>query len=555
MAGDVLMFDHPAPMRLGNYEPLLELASGGMATVFVARQVGAGGFERLVVVKRVHPHLLVNKDFYDMFKDEGRVAAMLHHPNVVPVIDVVESGGELFLVMEYVESTSLATLMATTSAMGQRLPPPIVARVMHDTLSGLHAAHETVDIRGNRLEIVHRDFSPQNIVVGIDGSSRLIDFGVAKARHRLTETRSGSLKGKLGYMAPEQASSGALDRRADLFSAGIVLWEALTGKRLFRGENEFETIHRIKEQLIDPPSVYAPAVSAQLDAVVLRSLARDRDDRFQTAAAFLEALETAQPPAATRDVASILKAYCGERLEARRGTLLAMLEGRMDPLSAVSSSSAPGSRETVAASPDSRNRSKPNSRDARDEGTEGRISATRDATPARRLSPVGALAITLTAAVALVVLGVVVVLSARHREDNIPNVAARPTTSAAATGDVQLELVAPTAIAGVRATGLRSSLIAGTTAHLVIARWPADLPIEVELADGTTARVVALADGPRELAVVAVPAAVASAQPQATGSPSSSPPSPATAAPSPPVRPATPAAHGAPELHKSPYGP
>ncbi|MGH7298775.1 MAG: serine/threonine-protein kinase, partial [Polyangiaceae bacterium] len=195
----------PAPqLQLGNYEALLQLATGGMATVYVARQIGAAGFERLVVVKRVHPHLLSNREFYDMFRDEARVAAMLHHPNVVPVTDVVEADGELFLVMEYIDSVALSTLEKAAADLGQRLPPAAAVRVMIDALSGLHAAHEAHDMRGNRLEIVHRDVSPQNIVVGIDGSSRIIDFGVAKARHRLTETKSGSLKGKYGYMSPEQ---------------------------------------------------------------------------------------------------------------------------------------------------------------------------------------------------------------------------------------------------------------------------------------------------------------------------------------------------------------
>ena len=200
------MVETPAPrMHLGNYEPLLQLATGGMATVYVARQSGAAGFERLVVVKRVHPHLLANREFSDMFRDEARLAAMLHHPNVVAVTDVVESEGELFLVMEYVDSVALSTLLKTSVDKRERLPPPVVVRILVDALAGLHAAHEAIDMRGNRLEIIHRDVSPQNVIVGSDGSSRLIDFGVAKARHRLTETKSGSLKGKYGYMSPEQA--------------------------------------------------------------------------------------------------------------------------------------------------------------------------------------------------------------------------------------------------------------------------------------------------------------------------------------------------------------
>ena len=175
--GDLLMKDPSAPpLRLGNYEPLLELASGGMATVYIARQLGAAGFERIVVVKRVHRHLLGNREFYDMFRDEARVASMVRHPNVVPVIDVVEIRGaesnpesELFLVMEYVESCSLATLRKAAHEYGGRLPVPIVARVIYDALAGLHAAHQAVDMQGQPLGVVHRDVSPQNVIVGVDG--------------------------------------------------------------------------------------------------------------------------------------------------------------------------------------------------------------------------------------------------------------------------------------------------------------------------------------------------------------------------------------------------
>jgi eukaryotic-like serine/threonine-protein kinase len=334
--------------RLGNYEPLLELAAGGMATVYVARQVGAGGFERLVVVKRVHPHLLSNRDFYDMFKDEGRVAAMLHHPNVVPVTDVVESEGELFLVMEYVESTSLATVLTAANKQGQRLPPAVVSRILIDMLSGLHAAHEAVDMRGNGLEIVHRDVSPQNVIVGIDGSSRLIDFGVAKARHRLTETRSGSLKGKYGYMAPEQARATSLDRRADLFSAGIVLWEALTGERLFRSDNEGAVVAKVLDSTVDPPSrATTPALDeatrraiAPLDEIVMRGLARDPASRFETAREMALALEKALPPATSSQVSEWVETIANDVL-VMRAAQVAEIESSSAELARTSATAPP----------------------------------------------------------------------------------------------------------------------------------------------------------------------------------------------------------------------
>jgi serine/threonine protein kinase len=289
-------------LRLGNYEPLLELASGGMATVFVARHVGAKGFERLVVLKRVHPHLLGNREFTDMFTDEARIASLIHHPNVVPVIDVVESERELLLVMEYVESAALSTLISNTKNVG--IPTRIVARIIADALAGLHAAHQALDMRGEPMELVHRDVSPQNIIVGKDGTTRLIDFGIAHAADRLTQTKTGSLKGKLAYMAPEQASGLPSDRRVDIFACGVTLHEALVGKRLFRGENELDTMRRIMEAPIPAPSSVLPSISVELDAVVLRALERNPRTRYQTAAEFLDALEGAITPASARAVSA-----------------------------------------------------------------------------------------------------------------------------------------------------------------------------------------------------------------------------------------------------------
>lgn len=317
---------HRAPSRIGDYEPLVELATGGMATVFAARKVGAGGFERLVVLKRVHRHLLSSPEFRNMFRDEARVASMIHHPNVVPVIDVVEWESELLLVMEYVDSSSLATLVKASRSRRGSLAPEVSARILADTLNGLYAAHESVDMAGRRLDVVHRDVSPQNILVAADGSSRLIDFGVAKARHRLTETRSGSLKGKYAYMSPEQTRGQPVDARSDLFSTGAVLFEVLTGRSLFRGETDFETMQRILSAPVPRPSVISPKVPAALDAVVLRSLERDPDRRFQSAAEMLEHLERAIRPASSRDVAACLDQFCGDRLQQRRDLLRSILD-------------------------------------------------------------------------------------------------------------------------------------------------------------------------------------------------------------------------------------
>ena len=302
------------PARIGSYEPLMRLASGGMATLYIARHAGAGGFERLVVIKRVHRHLLGNREFCDMFLDEARISSLIRHANVVPVIDIAEASSELFLVLEYVESVSLAQLLTAAKDVGEVLSPPVVARIMSDALAGLHAAHEAVDMRGASMHVVHRDVSPHNILVDTHGMSSIIDFGIAKAESRLATTSSGQFKGKIRYMAPEQVRQKPLDRRADVFSAGVVLYEALTGRDLFRGADEGDTVLSVLVTEIPDPSSIAPAVSKELDAVAHHALERRRDQRFATAALFREALEEACPPAPTEEVAAIVARLGGEVL-------------------------------------------------------------------------------------------------------------------------------------------------------------------------------------------------------------------------------------------------
>ncbi len=507
-------------LRLGNYEPLLELASGGMATVFVARLLGAAGFERLVVIKRVHRHLLSNREFYDMFRDEARVASLIRHPNVVPVIDVVESDRELFLVMEYVESCSLATLRRNANVGKVEVPPGVIARVMYDTLAGLQAAHEAVDMRGQPLEVVHRDVSPQNVIVGVDGSSRLIDFGVAKAAHRLTETRSGSLKGKYSYMAPEQARGEAVDRRTDVFSAGVVLHEALTGKRLFRGENDLDTIRRITEGEVPVPSTLVPAVSKELDAVVLRALERDPAKRFQSAGEMMEALEKACSLAPARAVTAMLERTCGERLQERRDTLRQMVEGTLPPLALDLETERDNSEpsKSVPAAPDSAPPSEPSF------GTGGQLSMLNAASEA---PPRGGLRRALAAGV--VVLVVVLVTAAgffamrRPAADaagaarsatlaapaSAPSATSAPAASqmaadAVAADEVRITLHAHAPIESVRAPGTHRMAIDGDHATVVVQKWSGSLVVDATLRGGAHAKATLDAAGPREadLAVV-----------------------------------------------------
>jgi serine/threonine-protein kinase len=314
----------PERIRLGSYEPLVELATGGMATVYVARQLGAAGFERLVAVKRVHRHLVGNREFYDMFRDEARVSSLIRHANVVSATDVVEWSGELFLVMDYVESVSLARVRGEEPV---QFPPAIASRILVDVLGGLDAAHEALDLRGERLEVIHRDVSPQNVILGTDGVSRLIDFGIAKAAARLAQTSSGALRGKLRYMSPEQVKQQPIDRRADLFAAGVVLYELLTGGRMFEGEDEGDIALAILIGEVRPPSRRSPAVSAALDEVLHRALERDRDRRFATAGEMQAALEQACPPASYREVAAFVLERAGAELEAQRRAVRDALDG------------------------------------------------------------------------------------------------------------------------------------------------------------------------------------------------------------------------------------
>jgi serine/threonine-protein kinase len=498
-------------LRLGNYEPLLELASGGMATVYIARQLGAAGFERIVVVKRVHRHLLGDRDFYRMFLDEAKVASLVRHPNVVPVIDTVEQEGELFLVMDYVESTALSTLLRAASEDGDRLPPSIACRILGDTLAGLHAAHEATDMRGERLEIIHRDVSPQNVIVGVDGTSRLIDFGVAKAVHRLSETKSGSLKGKLAYMSPEQAMGDEIDRRVDVFAAGVALHEALTGRRLFHGENDLDTMRRITEMAVPDPSAIAPGLPRALDAVVQRALVRDPAGRFQTAADFLDALEAAIVLAPPREVGAYLQLKCATRLEDRRAQLKAIVEGHAQPLSLglLAEPSTGGGDNTRLPPAMARRRS----HSGESESQISQIAASiRDASLPQ---PRKGVWLGVGAAAVAVFLGVFGVWFALHTlgarravRSTAASAAASASTSASAPkqedADVLLVTVhADAPIMGVRAPGAKRVEIEGDHATVYLAPWNGTLTLEAVLEGGKKAYATAEAGGPSDVLLVA----------------------------------------------------
>ena len=306
-------------LQLGRYELLHEIATGGMATVYLARARAVAGFERIVAIKVCHPHLRHEEEFSAMFLDEARLAASIHHPNVVSTLDVGEAE-QLYLVMEYIEGDRISGLIKAASRRSERMPVPVTLRVMIDVLAGLHAAHELKDSKGAPLNIVHRDVSPQNILVGVDGVTRITDFGIAKAEARLTVTREGQVKGKMSYMAPEQLSSTNVNRRADVYAAGIVLWEALTGRRLFRAETEAETLNLVLHGVVPPPSSVVPELPAELDAVLRKALERDPDKRFQTAAEFADALENLESlkVATSRAVSTYINDLLSDQITKRR---------------------------------------------------------------------------------------------------------------------------------------------------------------------------------------------------------------------------------------------
>ncbi len=312
------------------YQTLLKLASGGMATVWIGQVRGALGFRQLVAIKKPHPHLFDDPTFRTELVAEARLASLIHHANVVDVRDVEIDGSSISLVMDYIEGATLGDLLVATNRSGARLSPAVAIRIVLDACAGLHAAHELVDERGRPVGLIHRDVSPQNLLVGADGISRVADFGVAKfARKNLQSTSEGSLKGKLAYMPPEYLKGETIDRRFDVFAIGVVLWEALVGKRCFRGDNEADTLHRILTMEPERPSRLVPELPTDFDEIVMTALAKARGERFENAAAMAAALEGcalgARLLAGHTEVARTIKALVGPAIEERRSLVRAKL--------------------------------------------------------------------------------------------------------------------------------------------------------------------------------------------------------------------------------------
>lgn len=285
--------DHDLPQTffLGRYRVVDEIGIGGMASVHLARMDGPGGFQKWVAIKRIHPHLVEDDQFVDMFLDEARIAAGINHANVVRVFDLGKDENTYWIAMEYLHGEPLREVMRRVDDKQLRLPFHIAARICADAAEGLHGAHELRGRTGQLLNLVHRDVTPHNLFCTYDGYTKVVDFGIAKVVDRLASTRAGTLKGKLAYMSPEQVRGQDVDRRTDIFALGVVLWELTTNRRLFRMETDLDTLEKVQACVVPLPSTLVPDYPPALQDVVMRALARRPEDRFQTARELSRALQ------------------------------------------------------------------------------------------------------------------------------------------------------------------------------------------------------------------------------------------------------------------------
>jgi serine/threonine-protein kinase len=317
---------------IGRYVLHDAIAHGGMATVHAARYIAAESVARLVAAKRLHPQFTCDPEFVAMFHDEARIASRIHHPNVVPVLDVIVEDEELILVQEYVHGVPLSHLLKRAAAKSAPIPMPIIVAIVTGMLAGLHAAHEVTDDLGEPLGVVHRDVSPQNVLVSVDGVPRLVDFGIAKAKTSESHTRAGVLKGKLAYMAPEQFRSEAVTRRADIYATGVLLWELIVNRRFYDGSNDVEFVRAVALGEAPTPTQALAEERASLsdrrwadvlslEAIVMRATSADPEERYPTAAAMAAALLATSPSATASEVADWVRFEARDYLEKRQQLL------------------------------------------------------------------------------------------------------------------------------------------------------------------------------------------------------------------------------------------
>ena len=296
---------------LGPYRLLDRVAVGGMAEVFKAKRSGVEGFEKIVALKRILPHLSENKEFLTMFVDEAKMVAGLTHPNIVQIFDLGKSDTSYYIAMEYVHGHDLRSIVKRTRNKGLRMPLDLSLRVISQVCSALEYAHRKKDERGQPMEIVHRDVSPQNILIAFEGNVKLADFGIAKAATKASKTERGALRGKLLYMSPEQAWGRTIDHRSDVFSLGIVLYEMVSEHKPFAGaDSEATILELVRKCVITPPRAVNPRVPEALDRVIMKALARNPEERYQDAGQMQRGIEKIlreRPPVTTRDLARFLE--------------------------------------------------------------------------------------------------------------------------------------------------------------------------------------------------------------------------------------------------------
>lgn len=317
--------------RVGRYVIGEELAAGGMATVHLGRMQGPAGFGKTVAIKRLHAQFAKDSEFSKMFLDEARVTSGLMHPNIVMTLDVVDEADGLYLVMEYVHGASLAMLHRVLERE-TKIPLRVISAVVSNFLEGLQAAHEATDDLAEPLGVVHRDVSPQNVLVSFSGIAKIADFGIAKAAGRMHSTGDGSAKGKLSYMAPEQVNSQPVTPRTDVYAAGIVLWECLTREKLISGTSAAERLRALLELEVAPPSSIVPGIPPALDAIVVRALEKDPEKRFPSAKVMASEIQKAIPPASSIEVADWMRETFPDMLR-ERDAALAKLQRMSAPIS------------------------------------------------------------------------------------------------------------------------------------------------------------------------------------------------------------------------------
>ena len=310
---------------LGRYRVVDEIGVGGMASVHLARMDGPGGFQKWVAIKRIHPHLVEDESFVNMFLDEARIAARISHPNVATVFELGKHENTYWIAMEYLHGEPLREVMRRTEELTQPMAPEIACRVIADAAEGLHAAHELLGKNGEKLGLVHRDVSPHNLFVTYDGSTKVVDFGIAKFSSRMANTRAGTLKGKLAYMSPEQVAGEPIDRRSDVFALGVVLWELTSGQRLFRMDNDLDTLAKVQECNVPRPSTIVRGYPIDLEKIVMKALAKTKNERYRTARELSRALQSLLMRRGlfmgSDEISAYMQSVFGDRIQKREAHL------------------------------------------------------------------------------------------------------------------------------------------------------------------------------------------------------------------------------------------